>query len=96
MSWESKTLQFCNKGFATDFNNYPGWDSLLQGYTGRKLTLETDRLIALQGLVTEMQKASGAGYHSGMWDPDLPSNLLWMIRRLETEIQALPLVPSWS
>lgn len=96
LSWQCNRLQVCERGVQRDFNDYPEWDSLIETYCRCQLTFETDRLIALQGLATEMQKESRDQYHAGIWEAHLPLQLLWMNCRSLVGIQNQLIAPSWS
>jgi hypothetical protein len=53
------------------------WDEPVYNYT-RKLTYQTDKLIALHGLAAAMQKCRPLDrYLAGLWQNELPGNLLW-------------------
>jgi hypothetical protein len=71
------------------------WDELLWTYCEAAFTFETDRLIALQGLASELQVGRQDRYCYGMWTADFPLQLLWM--RLGPGLtDGLTDVPSWS
>lgn len=75
----------------TDIN----WYDIVQEYTRRKITKDTDRLPALAGLAEQYRKTTGKRYLAGMWLEDMPVALLWHPRgklRAPTTYCA----PSWS
>ena len=53
------------------------WNELVSDYTSRELTHESDRLIAIKGLATLMQKTLGDDYHAGLWRSAFEQQLLW-------------------
>jgi hypothetical protein len=53
------------------------WASMVNAFTKRKLTHETDRLPALSGIVKELQLQTGDEYLAGLWRQDLSHDLLW-------------------
>lgn len=77
------------------------WDQTVHEYSGRCLTRDHDKLVAISGLANQMgEKLRSLGaddkYHAGIWAVSLPRSLLWMMtnprRREFTEERA----PSWS
>lgn len=77
--------------------NATNWESIVHDYSRRHLTFTKDKLVALQGLANEIQKASSSGqYHFGIWSQDIPRHLLWrktsMLTKSAEELQ----IPSWS
>jgi hypothetical protein len=77
------------------------WLEIVEEHSLRWLTYETDKLISLNGLVTEMQKSEsrqGDRYFDGLWEKDLPQCLLWKPAFLFVAEKNLKLhhVPSWS
>lgn len=80
------------------------WQSIVQDYTSRNLTMPEDRLPALAGIARELENTWGDIYIAGMWRSDLLSWLLW-----RSEPKAVPApsgeaqpksvgwrAPSWS
>lgn len=53
------------------------WYRLLTDYTSRLLTRETDRPIAILGLVNQVKTMSGFKYVCGIWGEDAVRGLLW-------------------
>ncbi|KAF9871032.1 heterokaryon incompatibility protein [Colletotrichum karsti] len=76
------------------------WQSTVEHYTRRKLTVGTDRLTALSGVVRIMQSALKTRYIAGhWWDRDFLCSLCWMpVRNEETEGRLTDdyVAPSWS
>ncbi|KAF6830693.1 heterokaryon incompatibility protein [Colletotrichum plurivorum] len=77
------------------------WDRIVEYYTGRKLTVASDKLPALSGLANatraRLQKLwSGPHrYLAGLWEETLMTTLLWRLtgpRKRPSEYRA----PSWS
>ncbi|KIW23158.1 uncharacterized protein PV07_11378 [Cladophialophora immunda] len=75
------------------------WYHIIQNYTERRLTRETDRLIALAGLASmcQTEKWQQGCYLAGLWEGDLPAALLWARARegIDDNVTRLS-VPSWS
>jgi len=76
------------------------WLNILEGYTARKLTYETDRLPALSGLAQQIATPTRGRYLAGMWEGDLPNSLLWylpfMNPSVRQKIERQPCLPSWA
>ena len=74
------------------------WASLIQEYTKRNLTYESDGMIAIQGLANMVQSQRDDTYFAGMWPADLPQSLLWKIRNDSVGRHALRRshLPSWT
>lgn len=82
------------KGVATEHNT---WWTFIKNYTGAKLTRGSDRLVALQGLVTQIEGLTGQQYCAGFWLNDsLPLSLLWAAARPPFPRPSEYRAPSWS
>ncbi|KAF2084943.1 HET-domain-containing protein, partial [Saccharata proteae CBS 121410] len=78
------------------FRNWAGW---VGDYTRRSFTYESDRLMALDGICTSLEKAFGGTFVAGMWTGQfLAHSLLWHPdqRAKESWPSPQPEVPSWS
>ena len=72
------------------------WSELLEQYSRCKITYETDRLIALQGMANELQKGRNDEYRLGVWTGDLIQQVLWMMEVFAQPNSGLTTAPSWS
>ncbi len=77
---------------------YLSWYGLVENFTSRDLTKESDKLIALSGLVSEINKLLGDDvYLAGLWRNDLLNDLCWSPHYAE---ECFPpstyRAPSWS
>jgi hypothetical protein len=78
------------------------WYIIVEDYTRRKLTYDSDKLAAVAGLARYLSSivAGASGYSFGLWKSDLPRGLLWG-RRAES-LEDIPhsattsRAPSWS
>ena len=74
------------------------WRGLVHAYAGRDLTNFDDRLPALAGIASELQRVWGDAYLAGMWRRCLILHLAWS--RYTVGIEGFPLEPlkspSWS
>jgi Heterokaryon incompatibility protein (HET) len=89
--------------FLDDQENQVGlWPSVINEYTKRRLTRESDRLPALSGIVKEIHLETGDEYLSGLWKNDLRYGLSWKVDVLfstedaEWKRPSKYRAPSWS
>ncbi|PVH92004.1 HET-domain-containing protein [Periconia macrospinosa] len=76
---------------------YKRWYELVEGFAGRELTKETDKLPAIAGIADKIRQITdkfGDLYMAGLWKNDLATGLCWGVstRRLPSRYIA----PSWS
>jgi hypothetical protein len=78
---------------------YDRWPRVVQEYSRRKMTIPTDKLIAISGIANEFHKILDDEYLAGLWKREFGFELLWStVQHGETlmprpsEYQA----PSWS
>jgi hypothetical protein len=72
------------------------WMKILHKYTAMQITVETDRLIALEGIVKSLQSTGVLGdYIAGMWAYRLERQISWYVQdTFAATTQRL--APSWS
>lgn len=58
---------------------YRVWYKLVENYTQRELTQDSDRLIAVDGLARAMANMTGDIYLAGLWKKPLLAQLLWHV-----------------
>ncbi len=78
MSWKCRELETSERRLA-DLQQYPDWTSILESYSRRQLTKMTDRLVTLEGLARAIQEAEKRQYALGVFESELPQQLLWMV-----------------
>ncbi|KAF2654439.1 HET-domain-containing protein [Lophiostoma macrostomum CBS 122681] len=71
------------------------WNTILYEYTYAKLTVQTDSLRAISGIITAVQNRTGWRNLAGLWEPFLWRELLWC-RNFSSPGQPTFLKPSWS
>jgi hypothetical protein len=73
------------------------WEEIVEMYTGRDLTYETDRQVAIAGVAGWLQASLNCKYVAGMWDYLLEHQLLWRCcgRWTKTSASRAP-APTWS
>ena len=69
-------------GAPDQYGNRDLWDCIVDLYTGRKLSIPSDRLRALSGLVSKLRKdqTRRGRFVAGLWESDLEFQLLWASR----------------
>ena len=85
------------------------WDKIVLEYTRRKLTYESDKLVALSGLAKEVNReyggvisGRGVDYLAGIWSTAFTRGLLWSTKGVEAQPDHRPRrpkdyrAPSWS
>jgi len=74
------------------------WDSVIERFTIRQLTVLSDKTVAVQGLADSMQRnrQKGDAYHHGVWTADMPQQLLWVGAQTTRPKELGNIVPSWS
>ncbi|KAK3489937.1 HET-domain-containing protein [Neurospora crassa] len=89
----------------TLFKSKVSWNRIVEDYSARSLTKQTDKLIALSGLARVAQEFHpGATYIAGMWSSSLPKALLWkIVPQLsepefpsQTTTESAYIAPTWS
>lgn len=76
--------------------NWTNWESNIEEYSCTKLTFESDRLFALEGLATEYSKRWKDAHYFGLLRDGLPRQLLWRTDRPQYGMTGLPELPSWT
>ncbi|KAK5715869.1 hypothetical protein LTR15_009694 [Elasticomyces elasticus] len=54
-----------------------GWLKHIENYSGRKLTYESDKLVAVSGLAKQLAAAVGDIYYAGLWKNHMIEDLCW-------------------
>lgn len=75
------------------------WDNLVDGFTERNLSHDSDRLVAFSGIIAEFEAAGSGDIIMGVWKEQPIETMSWFVspsqaittRRLQTQI-----APSWS
>jgi hypothetical protein len=73
------------------------WKNLVEKYSARGLTQQTDRLIALEGIRSEVAKTRlNDVYCFGLWKNSMPDQLLWSCLRPAERQECELDVPTWT
>ncbi|TRX91111.1 hypothetical protein FHL15_008093 [Xylaria flabelliformis] len=73
-----------------------GWWHMSSDYTSRGLTYQTDKLIAIDGLVQKLASQLQISYTKGIWKEFLHASVLWSARTEDLEYLPQVGAPSWS
>lgn len=96
--WSCKTVSQRETGasFHSTARN-PRWKNLVEKYSARQLTKQTDRLIALEGIRGEMaKKRSDDVYCFGLWKNSMPDQMLWYCLQPGERHRCELDLPSWT
>ncbi|EXJ65081.1 hypothetical protein A1O7_01421 [Cladophialophora yegresii CBS 114405] len=74
---------------------HQSWYEIVEQYSTRKLTRESDKLKAMSGIAYFIQKNTAFRYAAGLWKGMLAFNLLWVVSSSPEERPARN-IPSWS
>lgn len=72
------------------------WKIIVEKYSARKLTNATDRLVALRGLINELQKVNNTRCVHGTWADTLADGLLWFSLQPAERNKNPNHFPSWT
>ncbi|MCJ1384723.1 hypothetical protein MMC17_007841 [Xylographa soralifera] len=81
------------------------WDRVVAAYTSGTLSYSTDKLVAISGIARELHPLMNSRYLAGLWEAQLPRQLLWVTARIPITrkrpgtigYQTIPYrAPSWS
>ncbi|KAK4542457.1 hypothetical protein LTR36_006709 [Oleoguttula mirabilis] len=87
------------EGTLGDMTAEEKWRIIVNAYTHRRLTFDKDRLVAISGIASLMQRERGDEYLAGLWKSSLAVDLLWhTMPGSEGEPLTFPqyVAPSWS
>jgi hypothetical protein len=100
-TYQTFKQRFCHfrlpKSLAGQWQLGTFWKDVIEHYTSLKITKESDVLVALSGLASEMSSVAGPDdlYAAGMWRSDLPMSLMWHPIGSVSKPDTF-LAPSWS
>lgn len=87
-------------------NDRDAWHRMVAEYTSRNLTFQSDKLPALSGVISALQKLTGDTCHAGIWRSWFLLGLLWRVQIPDQDIYVFapkdPVrlqfwrAPSWS
>ena len=82
-------------------NLYGCWHDLIESYSIRELTFESDKLPAVSGVAKQIQGRTNSAYLAGLWKENLPMELCWSVDYVSIDSSPLLqsetyIAPSWS
>lgn len=72
------------------------WKSIVITYSRANLTVASDKLVALSGIATEVQRITSDDYLAGLWRSDLINQLAWYVENWSGVKPQAYRAPSWS
>ena len=74
------------------------WQSIVEEYSGLKLTYDKDKLPAVSGLAKQMHQHRNDEYLAGLWSQDILESLRWHVKHLEPLFPRAKeyVAPTWS
>ncbi|KAH8650588.1 heterokaryon incompatibility protein-domain-containing protein [Tricladium varicosporioides] len=104
----AKPRGFYSMGLAQKFSGggtverdmYWRWHDLIESYSIRELTFESDKLPAVSGVAKQIQGPTDSVYLAGLWKDNLPMELCWSVDYVSTNssLNMQPetyIAPSW-
>ncbi|KAL2021718.1 hypothetical protein VTK56DRAFT_6661 [Thermocarpiscus australiensis] len=84
--------------YERDFHHgsWEEWWRTVQMYSMTDITYKTDRLIAFSGVAQRSRRAFASEYYAGLWQRDMPRQLLWATFDTGGPRQGPYAAPSWS
>lgn len=72
---ETRTTQ--EKVPTEDIGEWKEWFPMLENYSHKALTVQTDKLLAIAAMAAEYASGENGRYAAGLWETSLPRSLLW-------------------
>jgi hypothetical protein len=74
---------------------WTAWHRIVEQYSRRDLTIQSDKLPAISGVASKIEKATGSAYIAGLWKDNLASDLLWSVSPEPTSKLATPILETY-
>lgn len=75
----------------------PAWEAMVDSYSERKMTEQSDRLVAISAIAKLYGDSNKHTYLAGLWNETLPLGLCWMVEQGSREPRPKEFrAPSWS
>jgi hypothetical protein len=75
---------------------YGFWNMIFEKYQNTHLTVDSDRLVAISGIITAVRQSTGWDNIAGLWWPFIYRELLWKTSLIEKYVSPTGLNPTWS
>ncbi|KAH0541569.1 hypothetical protein FGG08_003981 [Glutinoglossum americanum] len=79
-----------------DVDFYHFWHEMLYQYSKAGLSVGSDRLIALTGVIQAIERRTGWKNIAGLWEPAMVQQLLWQATNPTSRAQPATSAPTWS
>ncbi|KAH8761217.1 heterokaryon incompatibility protein-domain-containing protein [Diaporthe sp. PMI_573] len=79
-----------------DLSIHASWRKMIEDYTTRSLRIPGDRLSALAGIVSLMQKSTKGEFIAGIWTTSITEDLQWITTGTKQPYPDEDRAPSWS
>ncbi|KAI1735151.1 heterokaryon incompatibility protein-domain-containing protein [Xylaria scruposa] len=89
-------VAFVGTGLQEEAEFHLRWFDLVEPYSTRKLTKDSDKVIALLGVAQFIQQNTGFQFVAGLWERVLPFNLLWTLHGPARDRPRDRVAPTWS
>ncbi|KAI0864700.1 heterokaryon incompatibility protein-domain-containing protein [Xylaria cubensis] len=89
-------VAFIGTGLRKEAEFHVRWFDLVEPYSTRQLTKDSDKVIALLGVAQFIQQNTGLQFVAGLWDRVLPFNLLWTLHGPARDRPRDRVAPTWS
>jgi len=87
------SMGLCQKVSKSEKDPYSCWHDLLESYSVRKLTFESDKLPAVSGIAKRIQERVKGTYLAGLWKENLPMELCWSVDYVSSNSSTPNLLP---
>ncbi|KAK0614351.1 heterokaryon incompatibility protein-domain-containing protein [Immersiella caudata] len=99
--WSRKLFELTERGRAVaDDQLRETWRKILELYAESSLTVKSDRLVAISGIIQAISRATGYRNIAGLWEQYFVSSLMWTARYFGADSEhrgpRTGLPPSWS
>ena len=75
---------------------YSFWETAVNKYSSRTLSVKTDRLSAISAVASVVAEATGDRYLAGLWRGDLLAGLAWIAQDSKARPHREYIAPTWS
>jgi len=93
----SEPLLPYNLSKVLDYETYYAWGVYRYQFSGCALTRDTDKLVAIQGIASQVGQATGDKFIAGIWRSWVVEELCWFKDRVRPTVKPTQwIAPSWS
>lgn len=96
VTYHNAASEFSVRRGAKSLDKFQAWNMIVEQYTSRSLTNDSDKLPALSGVASTFREGSNSIYLAGLWSESLITGLCWYSPRLARRRPSQNRGPSWS